>query len=558
MATKTSATVAPYTHDHDHDFPERTGFRELVSGDLNAAGLIFDGPQDFSLDPYAGYTFRDLPIFDLDGVINQIATGQTVQASNGVITYTFLDGHLTGLYNNPRYGFEAGYGLSPFTEAQREEARESIQLWDDLIPQSFRETNGRGADIQFSNSQDPAQAYAYYPINGRGWRFQSDVFTADPQVNWTNAWLGFGGYGATTLVHELGHALGLSHPGNYNYDPNLPLSYENYAEYAQDSEQYTIMSYWGMEETSNQVFAGGVVDFGTLFYNNPQTPLVHDILAIQSQYGADPTTRADDTVYGYNSTAGNAVYDFTVNEYPYLAIYDAGGIDTIDMSGANASVYINLNEGAFSSGAEAIPTAAEVNANRAEIDEVYPGTLGQVSQATMDYYATAVPNAYANIIAAETGVTGIRTTSHDNLAIAYGTVIENAIGSNQRDLLVGNDVDNVLTGNAGNDVLRGGGGDDTLIGGAGADTLTGGAGADLFVATHAFSTDVITDFESGTDRIDLSAFDFHYVGDNAFSGTAGELRFADGQLMGDINGDGVADLFLTVQGDPIVAADLVL
>ena len=154
--------------------------------------------------------------------------------------------------------------------------------------------------------------------------------------------------------------------------------------------------------------------------------------------------RQPDTVYGYNSTAGNEVYDFTVNEYPYLAIYDAGGIDTIDMSGANASVYINLNEGAFSSGAEAIPTAAVVNANRAELAEI-AGPLGPVSQATMDYYASVVPNTYASIIAAETGVTGIRTTSHDNLAIAYGTVIENAIGSAMRDLLVGNEVDNVLT-----------------------------------------------------------------------------------------------------------------
>lgn len=540
----------------DSHFPDRVGGRQVATADL-ISGPGHEGPQDLSLDPYAGGTFRNLPILDLEGVIGQIATGSTVHAPNGVITYTFLDGRLTGLYNNPNYGFTAGFGLAPFTQEQRAEARDSIELWDDLIPQSFRETNGRGADIQFSNSQDPAQAYAYYPINGRGWKFQSDVFIADPEVNWTNAWLGFGGYGATTLVHELGHALGLSHPGNYNYDPNLPLSYANYAEYAQDSEQYTIMSYWGMEQTSNQVFAGGVVDFNTLFYNNPQTPLVHDILAIQAQYGADPTTRATDTVYGYNSTAGNEVYDFTVNEYPYLAIYDAGGIDTIDMSGANASVYINLNEGAFSSGAEAIPTAAVVNANRAELAEI-AGPLGPVSQATMDYYASVVPNTYASIIAAETGVTGIRTTSHDNLAIAYGTVIENAIGSAMRDLLVGNEVDNVLTGLAGNDVLRGGGGDDTLIGGAGADTLTGGAGADLFVATHAFSTDVITDFESGVDQIDLSAFDFTFVGENAFSNTAGELRFADGQLQGDLNGDGVADLFLTVQGDPIIGGDLIL
>jgi len=540
------------------DLPDRVVGRQIDVTDFNA-GPIFEGPNDFSLDPYAGQTFRDLPILELDGVIDQIATGQSIGSSNGVITFSFADTpQLTGLYNNPNYGFTAGDGFRPFTEDQRAEARDSIQLWDDLIAAEFRETEGRGADIQFANSFDPAQAYAYYPVDGRGWQFQSDVFVADPEVNWTNAWLGFGGYGATTLVHELGHSLGLSHPGNYNYDPSLPLTYANYAEYAQDSEQYSIMSYWGMQETSNQPFAGGAVDFGTLYYNNPQTPLVHDILAIQSVYGADPTTRAGDTVYGYNSTAENEVYDFTVNEFPYLSIYDAGGIDTIDMSGAGASVYINLNEGAFSSGAEAIPDADEVNANRAEIDAINPATVGPVSQATMDLYQSIVPAAHADIIAAETGVAGIGTTSHDNLSIAYGTVIENAIGSSERDLLVGNDVDNVLTGNAGDDVLIGNLGDDTLLGGEGADELTGGEGADLFVFQDTGSTDTITDFVSGDDRIDLSSFDFTYVGEDAFSNTAGELRVENGMLMGDIDGDGVGDLFIDVQGDPIVMNDLVL
>ncbi len=549
--------IAENSHD-DTNFPDRLGSRQVVAEDF-VSDFTYDRPNEFSLDPYAGYTFRDLPILELDGVIDQIATGRSISASSGVITFSFADTpRLTGLDNNPNYGFTAGDGYSPFTEAQRAEARESIELWDDLIAAEFRETNGRGADIQFANSADPAQAYAYYPVPGRGFQYQSDVFVADPELNWTNAWLGFGGYGATTLVHELGHSLGLSHPGNYNYDPNLPLSYENYAEYAQDSEQYTIMSYWGMGETSNQVFAGGVVDFGTLYYNNPQTPLVHDILAIQSVYGADPTTRAGDTVYGYNSTAGNAVYDFTVNEFPYLSIYDAGGIDTIDMSGANASVYINLNEGSFSSGAEAIPDAAEVNANRAEIDAINPANVGPVSQATMSYYQQIVPQAYAGIIESETGVSGIRTTSHDNLSIAYGTVIENAIGSTQRDLLVGNDVDNVLTGNAGDDVLIGNLGNDTLIGGAGSDELTGGAGDDLFVIDSTEGTDTILDFVSGEDRIDLSSFDFAYVGENAFSGTAGELRFEDGRLMADLDGDGMADMFVNVQSDSIVMNDLVL
>src|ERR687885_209682 len=106
------------------------------SGVVHVGAPDPSNPQSFSLDPYAGGTFRSKPILDLNGVIDHIATGQTIHASNGVITYTFLDkDHLTGLYNNPNYGFEAGIGLSVYTEEQKEAARQAIALWDDLIPQ---------------------------------------------------------------------------------------------------------------------------------------------------------------------------------------------------------------------------------------------------------------------------------------------------------------------------------------------------------------------------------------------------------------------------------------
>ncbi|MCP1166977.1 calcium-binding protein, partial [Limimaricola sp. ASW11-118] len=61
-------------------------------------------------------------------------------------------------------------------------------------------------------------------------------------------------------------------------------------------------------------------------------------------------------------------------------------------------------------------------------------------------------------------------------------------------------------GGSGNDILRGGAGDDVLRDGGGAERLTGGAGADLFVLDADGRTDTITDFEQGTDRLDLSSW----------------------------------------------------
>jgi Ca2+-binding RTX toxin-like protein len=124
-----------------------------------------------------------------------------------------------------------------------------------------------------------------------------------------------------------------------------------------------------------------------------------------------------------------------------------------------------------------------------------------------------------------------------------------------------------LLGGSGNDTLLGGTGRDTLIGGDDRDRLTGGTGSDVFVFNKTAETgrtsttrDVITDFELGVDDIDLSAIDaniragaignqaFKFIGGAAFTGVAGQLRFAAGFVSGDVNGDGKADFQIAVTG----------
>ena len=449
---------------------------------------------------------------------------------------------------------------------------------------TFKEVNGPGAaQIVYANSYDPSQAYSYYPTTyQQGYKFPSDVFTATPAINGSNAWLKYGGYGVTTLIHETGHAIGLSHPGNYN--GSGAIDYATQAEYAQDSNQYSVMSYWSGRQTGNLVTTWNVFLAG-----NNQTPMVHDIVAVQAKYGADPTTRLGDTTYGFNSTAGRDVFDFTKNPYPYLAIYDAGGNhDKIDLSGFTVSQFIDLHAGSFSSIGGAPVSLAQVNADRASwnvdsgsiagpFDPNNPATyyyLAPITQAAYDGLVNSRIPVIEGRIFATTGEHGVYATEFSNFAIAYGTTIEDASGGTARDLMYGNQVDNILHGNggndtikgfegndslfgdAGNDVLYGDAGNDTLNGGAGQDTLTGGAGNDTFVFGNLEIGDIITDYQAG-DKIDLSSLyggAMHFVGSGAL-GAAGDVNYVAGVLSLDTNGDHVADFSAVLAGMPTLQPD---
>ncbi len=133
-------------------------------------------------------------------------------------------------------------------------------------------------------------------------------------------------------------------------------------------------------------------------------------------------------------------------------------------------------------------------------------------------------------------------------------------GTSRADNISGLDGNDTLLGLGGNDTLNGGGGRDLLIGGAGRDTLIGGSGNDVFKLESLFDSlpgsgrDIVMDFRSGQDKIDLSALeaDFNWVGSRAFSGRGAELHFVrDGQstlIEGDLNGDGLADFQIELAG----------
>ncbi|MBB5747282.1 DUF4214 domain-containing protein [Brevundimonas variabilis] len=283
-----------------------------------------------------------------------------------------------------------GYGgFSRFTDAQIAATLLALSAWSDVANITFQRVSGAAGEEAYTNnasmlfgnfSNVPQEVYAFGASPG-----SRDSASGAGDV-WTNSARGVMANpvvlenGQRYLTFAIGQALGLQRAETA---------------YFEDSQQYSVMSAFTEGAT------GGI--YGARY---SAAPMLDDIAAIQRLYGANMTTRTGDTVYGFNSTASQPWFSARSSTSPLIfAVWDAGGVDTLDFSGYAVEQTIDLRQTSFSS-------------------------VG--------------------------GLTG-------NVAIALGAAIENAVGGSGNDRITGNSGDNVLTGNAGQDTIDGGLGTDTAV-----------------------------------------------------------------------------------------------
>jgi Ca2+-binding RTX toxin-like protein len=376
----------------------------------------------------------------LTGVLQIDALLRNAKWTSGFISYSFPEySSYWSTSVSTGYGPSSGNQepwdslFSPLNASQKAYFTSALKSWSNVANLTFylvAESSTTVGDIRAAFTDTPdAQAWAYGPANAA---YGGDVWFGADSTSARYLWTP-GSYEYKTVIHEIGHALGLKH--------NFAAQASNAAvlPVAQDTRSFTIMSY-----------SAKPGDNDTYFSYEPTTPMMLDIQAIQYLYGAN---------YAYHS--GADLYTFSDSTAYHETIWDGGGIDTLQYTGAWGS-NIDIRGGQGSD--IGVPVYVETS-------------------------------------------NGTRLYAVHNVWIAPGVTIENAIGGTWNDTITGNDASNSLQGGSGNDIIYGGLGDDTFDWDStyrgGTDIFYGGAGNDIFVLDTVLDT-VVEITGEGSDTIWVS------------------------------------------------------
>jgi len=299
---------------------------------------------------------------------------------------------------------EHGVGYTAFNPTQKANTLTALSYISTVLDIKFAPSNTADQPNTFAfalNTQTGSAGYAQYPDDTSS---GSDVFLNNKDYNAT---LNPGTDGAQTLIHEIGHALGLKHPFDEK-DADGDIATPPYLQGDEDNTRWTQMSYTQRDQDN-------VLSYSPL-----------DIAALQYLYGPSNIVRTGNDTYSLKTTETNF-------------IWDGVGNDTISAIDANQPVTLYLEPGYWSyfgaAKAATITSAGQITINFGSVIEGAVGT------------------AYADVIVGNTAANTIEGG-------AGGDSLDGGAGN---DSLIGGDGNDTLMGGLGNDSLLGGDGVDTVI-----------------------------------------------------------------------------------------------
>ncbi len=336
--------------------------------------------------------------------------------SSGSLTFNFPTSAASYSYSG-----EPDRDFEELPTELKDAVRKAFAAFSEVANLTFNETSSNSADLRIAMADmvhDPDHAAL-----GRGYFPQDGVKNGDLWLDVLHEWNPVkGGSDFWTLLHEVGHTLGLTHPGN-GIDPALV------------GHVYTVMSVQPFPDAPPGVGVGAA----------PQTLMLGDIAALQYMYGANFNSRPLDTVYSWSPTTGETFIDGIGQGRPernviFMTVWDGGGTDTYDFSsyGNTRPLSIDLRPGEWTNPGL---TSASPGDGPFQLADLGLGPDGFVHP----------PGGIANAF----------LFNGDTRSL-----IENANGGGGDDFITGNQASNVLHGNGGDDTLFYTGGVDTFFGDA--------------------------------------------------------------------------------------------
>ena len=330
-------------------------------------------------------------------ILTDALNGGTAMPST--ISYTFVPG-------GQRFPDFGGETTKAWNAYERRQVAEALQTFENVLDVEFAPTNNAGAAnftlYSFDGSddglygafelpQDDGTSKGFFSHTSGGW-----------DENDPSGGLRQGGLGFVTLIHELGHGMGLEHPhsGEEPLFPGVDDSSDR-GDFDLNQGVFTTMTYLDGWQTAPHGTTPST-DYG---YQG--TPMAIDVAALQELYGGNSTFSGCNDFYTLPTANRSGTF--------YECLWDTGGTDQIRAGDTARAVTIDLNDATL----------------RAEA-----GGGGFVS------FAAGV---------------------HGGFTIANGVTIENATGGRGNDSITGNEARNVLGGGLGADILAGGAGRDAFV-----------------------------------------------------------------------------------------------
>ncbi|HUB11908.1 MAG TPA: Hint domain-containing protein [Acetobacteraceae bacterium] len=467
--------------------------------------------------------------------------------------------------------------FTAFTAAEQAQALAALGQWAAASGIVFIEVPPGEGDITFANvnfstttttstngDYQNAGGIGFYPFgnwsfstgnSSVGYGFTSDLSPAGA-VFMNSAYINNGTIDLGTLLHEIGHAIGMKHPDQTLYTAD-GVYHNHVLNPMENSATITIMSETGdtNNETNPTLFTldklAAADLYGPAGTGGVETVSASGVNSV-SFWTWDATT---DTLTQTAISASETIHGTSVNDIIYG--YDYGGSvatsGTISMFGldGNNTLYAGSGNTNLYGGPD-----ANTLIGGAGNDSFY---VYSDQTSVEDAYTTGNNELYA------VGVNATLPVNVDTLQL-YGTLLTGT-GNDQNDSIFGDGVySNTLIAGSGNDYMVGGSGGNTLVSGTGIDTMYGGNGtntANTFVfapgsapVNNPNGIDYIGDFRPGTDKLDFSAFAKagHTL---SFVGTApltapGQVDYSTSDgftfVEGDVTSAGAADFEIQIAG----------